>query len=138
MKYTDNTSEHSASTVLETDAPTVVERNVVIVDENTNTPIICLVCKVKFFNDSESAGSSIEYRCPQCRGCNNGRKGDHIEKISFKEEREQGLIEDSVKVDFVNQVTIAWLPFVCDPKHEYSLNIRNSTKICNLTIGLTK
>ena len=32
------------------------------------------------------------------------------------------MIEDSVKVDFVNQVTIAWLPFVCDPKDKLVFN----------------
>ena len=102
-----------------------VERRIVVLNNDDNytgsTQAICLICKVKFL-DAESAGSVIEYRCPQCRGCGKCKKGDTIEKISFKEEYEQSIIEECVTLDPERQRTIASLPFICDPNEKLAGN----------------
>ena len=111
----------------------VVERKVIIVDntDNRNTTAICLVCKVKFYNEAENAGSVIEYRCPECRGCNKCRKGDVIEKMSFKQEREQCLIEDCVTLNLKDKEVIASLPFICNPDEKLSPNHDVALKVYN-------
>ena len=118
---------------LHEESDTAVERNVVIVDESSDRVDnkILLSAKVKFFNEVEGAGSSIEYRCISCRGCGDCRKGDYTEKISFKEEREQDLINNSVSVDFANGVTTAVLPFVSNPEDKLVYNRDVALKVYN-------
>ena len=76
---------------------------------------VCLLCKCKRFDAAENAGS-IEYRCIDCRGCSKCKKGEYTESISFKAELEQKLLEDTVEVDFSEQVTSALLPFTSNPE----------------------
>ena len=66
-------------------------------------------------NEADAAGSTIEYRCFGCRGCNNCKKGEYIENVSMRAEAEQDIIDKSVSVDFDNGKTIAVLPFIVDP-----------------------
>ena len=69
--------------------------------------------RLKRFDESERAGSEIQYRCPECRDCSNCKRADKT--ISIKEEIEQDLIERSVTVDIEKGVAIAELPFTADP-----------------------
>ena len=42
----------------------------------------------------------IEYRCPKCRNCQDCREAHETERISLKEEAEDGLIRDSLTLDY--------------------------------------
>ena len=50
------------------------------------------------FYKVEDIGADIQYRCISCRNCSKCRKGDFLEETSLREEMEQELIEDSVKL----------------------------------------
>ena len=63
----------------------------------------------------EELGTESPYRCISCRNCNKCRNGENLEAISFKEEAEQALIEDSVELDPMKDVIWAKLPFIEDP-----------------------
>ena len=41
--------------------------------------------KQRQFNEVESAGSEIQYRCIDCRKCGNCKNPDHIEMLSIRE-----------------------------------------------------
>jgi hypothetical protein len=63
----------------------------------------------------EELGTESPYRCVACRNCAQCKNGDTLEAISFKEEAEQALIEDSIELDVENNLVWARLPFVEDP-----------------------
>ena len=69
----------------------------------------------RFFEDVETAGTEITYRCVKCRGCQSCKAGERIESISLKEEVEQEVIDKSVHVDLEKKKTTATLPFMEDP-----------------------
>jgi hypothetical protein len=52
----------------------------------------------KQFWKVEDLGTESPYRCLDCRNCPKCRNGEELEAISFKEEAEQALIEDSVQL----------------------------------------
>ena len=106
-----------------------------IVDQESDTRVLevvlsCVVCKSKdLINAADSAGSVIEYRCVKCRGCNDCKNGELIEKTSLIEEYEQHVINESVTVDFENQRVEAVLPFIADPITKLASNEKNADKI---------
>jgi len=57
----------------------------------------------RIFEEVESTGSEVTYRCTSCRSCKNCKNHDEIESISIKEEAEQSIIDASVKVDLSTQ-----------------------------------
>jgi hypothetical protein len=63
----------------------------------------------------EELGTESPYRCISCRNCSKCRNGENLEAVSFKEEAEQALIEDSVEIDPMKDIIWAKLPFVEDP-----------------------
>lgn len=63
----------------------------------------------------EQLGVESPYRCISCRNCNGCRNGETLETISFKEEAEQALIEDSIHLDVEINTLWAKLPFIEDP-----------------------
>jgi len=69
----------------------------------------------RIFEEVESTGSEVTYRCTSCRSCKNCKNHDEIESISIKEEAEQSIIDASVKVDLSTQTTTANLPLIADP-----------------------
>ena len=71
--------------------------------------------KEKRFYEAEDVGADIQYRCISCRNCSKCRKGDFLEETSLREEMEQALIEDSVKLIPEEGKLEACLPFVEDP-----------------------
>ena len=106
---------------------------VLLVDEDTmvGSSIVLWSAKKKEKEllDAEEAGANIEYRCRGCRNCNDCKNGEHTEKISFKEENEQEIIEKCVTVDFQNNETVASLPFIADPSQKLVSNKHQSLKI---------
>jgi len=83
---------------------------------------------MRVFEDVESAGSEISYRCPKCRECKDC-KHDINETISIKEEVEQTIINKSVTIDFDNGITKALLPFTADPTKRLSNNREKAMKV---------
>ena len=83
--------------------------------------------RLKRFEDSQFAGSEIQYRCPRCRACNDCKRCEKT--ISIKEEVEQDLIERSVHVDIENGVAIAELPFTGDPSVKLAPNRNIALKV---------
>ena len=64
----------------------------------------------KTFEEVESAGIEVSYRCIRCRGCPECKRSKNIECISIQEEIEQGVIGKSVKVDLEKGYSVARLP----------------------------
>ena len=87
-----------------------------VVDENddSHNPRVMLLSDGAL-NEADAAGSIIEYRCVGCRGCNNCKKGEQIEKASMESEFQQHVIDNCVSVDFENEETTALLPFIAEP-----------------------
>jgi hypothetical protein len=81
--------------------------------------IVCAARKqpenYKRFEQVESAGSEITFRCVDCRSCKKCKSGPRVEAISIQDELEQNLIEQCVNVDIECAKTVAKLPFLLDP-----------------------
>ena len=88
--------------------------------------IVCMQCgddqlmsiqgELKRFMQQQEAGLDTSYKCPKCRDCQDCIKGSGYEKISVKQEREQNLIKESIKVNLEDGRATAELPFKADPK----------------------
>ena len=72
--------------------------------------------------EAELSGAEVTYRCIRCRNCNDCRKGEYVESISLKEEREQHQIEESVTHDPIRNKLTAKLPFTLPPEGNLSPN----------------
>ena len=72
--------------------------------------------------DHDEAVTEVMYRCPACRNCNQCRKGDRLEAVSFKEEREQAVIDESIEYLPTEARVVAFLPFMFEPDSFLSLN----------------
>ena len=67
-------------------------------------------------------GVSIEYRCPKCRECQKCKSGPTAERISVREELEDEMIRENVKIDFEKKRIIATMPMRGDPNQYLSNN----------------
>ena len=54
---------------------------------------------LKFWFKQLEAGTTVDYRCPDCRECVRCKNSDTTDKISLREEIEQKAVEDSVNFD---------------------------------------
>ena len=70
---------------------------------------------VKTFDEVETAGTEVTFRCIDCRGCEKCKKSKRVDAISHQEEVEQVIIDRNVTVDIVKCITTHFLPFVADP-----------------------
>ena len=70
----------------------------------------------KNFENSENAGTEVDYRCANYWNCIDCKNGERIELISIQDEHEQSLNDKSVEVDVPEGITFASLPFVGSPK----------------------
>ena len=84
--------------------------------------MLSLLSKDKRFELSESTGSEITYRCIKCRSCSTCKSSDHQQDISIREEAEQELINQSVKLDLNTNTVTATLPLLQDPSIRLSPN----------------
>ena len=66
--------------------------------------------------DMQEAGLGSDYRCRQCRGCSDCRRGAGHERLSLRQEAEQQLIRESIFIDEVKGIATAKLPFVSPPE----------------------
>ena len=69
----------------------------------------------KAFESVEGVGSTITYRCPQHRFCKDCREGDQREELSLKEEMEDSLLNNCVKLDVVKRKCSFKMPVIMDP-----------------------
>ena len=74
------------------------------------------------FDEVESAGTEISYRCVLCHGCADCKNGERIGCISIQEEVGQMIIKHSVVVDITLGQTSAKLAFLCDPTKKHTPN----------------
>ncbi len=70
---------------------------------------------IRTYDEVESAGTVVDYRCVDCLGCLNCKRGERWDSISIQEETEQGLIEKSIEIIPETGESIASLPFVVNP-----------------------
>ena len=59
---------------------------------------------------AQDGGLSVEYRCVKCRNCWECKNADLTEKLSLREEQENQLLKDSVRLDFENSSIVCTLP----------------------------
>ena len=98
-----------------------------MVDDSSNSDPNVFLSKNSFkclkqFEEVESAGTEVSYRCVRCRGCPDCTTSKNVECISIHEEVEQGLIDKCVKVNLEEGYTTAKLPFICDPIQKLAPN----------------
>ena len=86
---------------------------------------------LKRFEEGENAGSEINYRCPNCRGCKTCKNGELTEEVSIKNEAGQHMIEECVTVDVDKGVTTANLPLLGDPAIMLAPNRNQALKVYN-------
>lgn len=55
--------------------------------------------EAKKFLGLDDVGIQMEYRCSRCRDCLDCRKGEQYEKMSIRQEREQAMIRESIRID---------------------------------------
>ena len=96
---------------------------------STISPDIHLSTRQRLFEEVESTGCEISYRCPTCRSCRICKHHDDYEAISIREEVEQTIINSSVSINMDNSSTIASLPFIADPLQRLANNKDRATKV---------
>ena len=75
------------------------------------------------------------YRCKDCAKCETCKISPKRNALSMQETREQGMIEQSVKIDLENKRVIATYPFLKDPvkflreKHNHTDNYKQALKV---------
>ena len=74
-------------------------------------------------------GIDIQYRCPKCRDCWGCKSGPTTERVSLREEQEDDIIRDSVKLDFENKQITAVLPLRGDPAQLLAPNREIAAKV---------
>ena len=70
----------------------------------------------KAYEEEESTGCTVDYRCPSCSSCQTCKNEDRLRAISIKEEAEELLITRSVEVDLIQCQTFCVYPFTEDPE----------------------
>ena len=59
---------------------------------------------------AQEEGLSIEYRCSKCRNCTDCRNSYETERISLREEAEDLMVKDSIKIDWKKKCIECSLP----------------------------
>ena len=78
----------------------------------------------------------IDYRCPQCRNCQACRDAHGTERISLREEAEEAIIKDAVKLDYENKRFICTLPLRGKPEDFLTTNKHEAAKILEKQVRL--
>ena len=74
-------------------------------------------------------GIDIQYRCPKCRECWGCKSGPTTERVSLREEQEDDIIKNSVKLDFENKQITAVLPLRGEPAKLLAPNREIAAKV---------
>ena len=95
------------------------------------TTLTCSMCGVTVqgelqkFMELQEAGLKTDFRCKECRNCEDCRRGAGHERLSLKQEAEQQLIKESVSIYDEEGIVMAKLPFIL-PQEE---NLKDNRKI---------
>ena len=81
------------------------------------------------FEEIESAGTEVTYRCVGCRNCQECKRSSRVDSISIEEEIQQDVIVRCVKIDFEKGEASHELPFMTDPDGKLSSTDQMSKKI---------
>ena len=103
--------------------------------------VFCKAASKRQANDTwriEEVGTESPYRCVECRKCQQCKRGDQLEEISFREEAEQALIETSIELDIKKKDLRAYLPFVEDPTIALTPNRFIAEKVFRTQLELFK
>jgi hypothetical protein len=57
----------------------------------------------------------VDYRCENCEDCQKCKSSPTLKSSSVRDRVEQKLIEDSVRISYLDQKVFIKLPFTCDP-----------------------
>ena len=86
------------------------------------------------FMKLQDSGLDSNFKCPSCRNCKSCLKGAGKELLSMKEEFQQQVIQESVKIDDDLGRAVARLAFTSDPTENLSNNehiaIRRLKDVC--------
>ena len=78
---------------------------------------------------TQDSGLSVEYRCARCRDCWSCKNADETEKVSLREEQENQLIRDSVRLDFDKKSIECTLPIRGKEEEFLTTNKHLATKV---------
>ena len=92
----------------------------------------------KAFECVEGVGSTITYRCPKHRQCKECREGDHREELSLREEIEDNILDNCVKLDVVTQKCSFKMPVIMDPVIHLSPNADTALKMYKRVLNQLK
>ena len=90
---------------------------------------------LKMIQKAQEEGLSVEYRCPKCRNCSSCRNSHETERISLREEAEDLLIRESVKLDWNNKRIVSHLPMRGKEEEFLTNNRDNAVKILQQQCG---
>ena len=99
------------------------------VEIDPDAKMLSLVSKEKRFELAESTGSEITYRCIKCRSCPSCKSSEHQQEVSIREEAEQEIINESVKLDLATNTITATLPLLQDPTTKLAPNKEIALKV---------
>lgn len=92
--------------------------------------------ELRKFDDYESIGGELSYRCVSCRNCNACRRSDELEEKSLQDEVEQSLIEGCVTLNAEEKVVISKLPFIKDPEARLTPNRWVAQKVLDTQVRI--
>ena len=90
--------------------------------ENDSSCSVTVQQELQKFMDLQEAGLRTDFRCRQCRKCEDCKRGAGYEKLSLKQEAEQQLIKESIFIDKDAGVAVAKLPFTLNPDSNLACN----------------
>ena len=68
------------------------------------------IADIKRWREMMDTGINIDYRCVKCRNCSDCRNADQTEKVSLRQDAEDEMIQESVKIDYNKKQIMATLP----------------------------
>ena len=84
----------------------------------------------RLFEQVESTGSEITFRCPTCLVCKECKHREEYESVSLKKKVEQSINDSSVKINIEDSTTTARLPFIANP-NRLANNKQKAIKVYN-------
>ena len=86
------------------------------------------------FMDLQEARLKKDFKCRQCRNCDDCRWGAGHERLRLKQEAEQQLFKESITIDHEAGIAVAKLPFIVPPESNLSSNSGRALGMLNNVI----
>ena len=84
---------------------------------------------IRRFEEVESAGTEVLYRCNNCRNCKECKKSLRFDVVTIQEEIEDEILDQCVTVDLEKGEVVTKLPFLVDPDTRLKPNDRMALKV---------